>query len=65
MEIDRYNGNECERRPRTHGGEYTTEAFDIGGNGNTEREDSDQAVQELSSAEEKTLLGKSFGCKFF
>ena len=60
MEVDRYSGTERAGRSRTHGGEYAAESVDFRSDGDTEREDGDKAVQELSCDEEETVLGKSF-----
>ena len=60
MEVDRNTGDEREGGSRTHSGEYTAESIDLRSDGDTEREDGDKAVQELSRAEEETLLGKPF-----
>jgi len=55
-------GHPGDERPRgscTSGGKQSAESIDIRVDGDTEREDSDQIVQKLSSDEEETLLGKS------
>ena len=53
-------GIECAKRPRAFAGEGSAEAFDIGIDGHSERENCDSDIQCVSVSEETPVLGQSF-----
>ena len=60
MESGRYFGVECAGGSRSHNSEHAAEAVDFGTDGDIEGQNGNQIVQEFSSAEKETVLGKSF-----
>ena len=60
MERCRNHGTQRNERPCAYGGEHATEGIDIRADGDTEREDSNCAVQRQAGAQKEAVLGELF-----
>jgi hypothetical protein len=58
VEVGRCIGAECAGGSRARSSKYTAEAFDMGAVGYSKGKNGHKAFQELSGAEEQTVLGR-------
>jgi len=60
VEENRCDGTKCAGGSRASGGRNSAESVDIGGNGDSQRQNSDKIIQKLCSTQEIAVLGESF-----